>query len=78
MIRACPQPWPVGVPDSQSIKTNPHKATHGQGEADPSATSRVANPESQATQAWGAVVPSSGDQAAQGEWIRMYTNVRTI
>jgi len=31
-----------------------HKATHGQGEADPSATSRVANPASQATQAWGA------------------------
>jgi len=30
---------------NQSI-TNPHKATHGQGEADPSATSRVANPAS--------------------------------
>jgi len=30
---------------------NSHKATHGQGEADPSATSRTANPASQATQA---------------------------
>jgi len=37
----------------QSKIKNPHKATHGQGEADPSAsaTSRVANPASQATQA---------------------------
>jgi len=26
---------------NQSINQNPHKATHGKGEADPSATSRV-------------------------------------
>jgi len=35
-------------------KKNHHKVTHArQGEVDPSATSKVANPASQATQAWG-------------------------
>jgi len=37
---------PVRGGRAQSINKNPHKATHGQGEADPSATSRVANPAS--------------------------------
>ena len=43
---------------SNQIK-HPHKATHGQADADPNATSRVANPE--ATQAWGGVSPKGSE-----------------
>jgi len=47
---------------NQSIK-NPHRATYGQGEADRSAASRVANAASQAAQAWGAVSPNSSSES---------------
>jgi len=52
-----------GAPINQSINQNPHKATHGHrakhgpGEADPSATTRVANP---------AFAPSLGGRRAAG------------
>jgi len=36
----------VQIPTIKMNQKNPHKATHGQGEADPSATSRVTNPAS--------------------------------
>jgi len=53
---------PIVSIKSNQIK-NPHKTTHGQGEADPSATPRVANPASQATQAWGAVRLNSSSES---------------
>ena len=44
--RAPTTPLDTGMISPVSIIKNPHKATYGQGEADPSATSRVANPAS--------------------------------
>jgi len=46
------------VAQSEVHQQNPHRATHGQGEADPSATSRVANPASRSDTGLGRVIPS--------------------